>query len=48
MDGPHLQFVGRVHEGLAGMAFFMKQMGGTSKRSMAPIPPDLMIREFPT
>jgi protein gp37 len=31
----------------AGVAFFMKQMGGTSKRSMAPIPDDLMVREFP-
>jgi protein gp37 len=31
----------------AGVAFFMKQMHGVSKRSMPPIPDDLMIREFP-
>jgi protein gp37 len=31
----------------AGVAFFMKQMHGLSKRSMPPIPDDLMIREFP-
>lgn len=30
----------------AGVAFFMKQMGGKSK-PFAPIPDDLMIREFP-
>jgi len=29
------------------VAFFMKQMHGLSKRSMPPIPDDLMIREFP-
>lgn len=31
----------------AGVPFFMKQMGGTSKRAMPLIPDDLMIREFP-
>jgi protein gp37 len=30
----------------AGVAFFMKQMGGLRK-PFAPIPDDLMIREFP-
>lgn len=30
----------------AGVAFFMKQMGGT-KKPFEPIPDDLMIREFP-
>lgn len=28
--------------------FFMKQMGGTTKKAFDPIPKDLMIREFPT
>jgi len=32
----------------AGVAFFMKQMGGVIKSQMPPIPGDLMIREFPT
>jgi len=32
---------------IAGVPFFMKQMGGPVKRSMPIIPPDLMIREFP-
>jgi protein gp37 len=31
----------------AGVPFFMKQMWGTSKSRMPPIPDDLMIREFP-
>lgn len=31
----------------AGVPFFMKQMGGKTKRSMQPIPDDLMIMEFP-
>lgn len=31
----------------AGVAFFMKQMGGIFKSRMPPIPDDLMIREFP-
>ena len=31
----------------AGVAFFMKQMAGSRKASMPPIPDDLMIREFP-
>lgn len=31
----------------AGVPFFMKQMGGTVKSRMPPIPDDLMIREFP-
>ena len=31
----------------AGVAFFMKQMSGTRKSAMPPIPDDLMIREFP-
>jgi protein gp37 len=31
----------------AGVAFFMKQMQGVTKRAMAPIPGDLMIREYP-
>lgn len=30
----------------AGVAFFMKQMGG-SRRPLPPIPDDLMVREFP-
>jgi len=30
-----------------GIPFFMKQMGGTVKSRMPPIPDDLMIREFP-
>lgn len=32
----------------AGVAFFMKQMSGVTKRAMPPIPDDLMIREFPS
>ena len=31
----------------AGVAFFMKQMAGTVKSKMPPIPGNLMIREFP-
>lgn len=31
----------------AGIPFFMKQVGGRVKKSIAAIPPDLMIREFP-
>jgi protein gp37 len=31
----------------AGVAFFMKQMSGTTKASMWPIPDDLMVRETP-
>lgn len=31
----------------AGVPFFMKQMWGKTKRSMPPIPDDLMIREYP-
>jgi protein gp37 len=31
----------------AGVAFFFKQMSGTSQRSMPPIPDDLMVKEFP-
>jgi protein gp37 len=30
-----------------GIKFFMKQMGGVVKRSMPPIPDDLMVREMP-
>lgn len=31
----------------AGVAFFMKQMGGKRKAAMPPIPGDLLVREFP-
>lgn len=31
----------------AGVAFFMKQTQGVTKRAMPPIPDDLMIREYP-
>lgn len=31
----------------AGVAFFMKQMSGSRKASMPPIPDDLMVREMP-
>lgn len=31
----------------AGVPFFMKQMGGRAKKTMAGIPEDLMIREYP-
>lgn len=32
---------------VAGVPFFMKQMGGARKQSMPSIPDDVMIREFP-
>lgn len=32
---------------VAGVPFFMKQMGGATKKSMPPIPDDLMLRETP-
>ena len=33
--------------GAGGVPFFMKQMGGATKKSMPPIPDDLMLRETP-
>lgn len=44
----HLQWARQLRDqsGEAGVPFFMKQMGG-KRKPFAPIPDDLMIREFP-